>query len=71
MEGRIKRIIKEVMVCVEAVIRKRDLLVQFKYYQKIEMSTSLMLYVCFKKEIGQEVYETIYDGVNTKMSTLL
>ena len=47
--------------CVQAVVGKKNYVLQFEHRQKREMSASLLSYVCEKEEVGEEVDETIYD----------
>ena len=47
--------------CVQAVLGKNKFLVQYEYGQKKEMSSSYLLYLCEKEEVGQEAYETTSD----------
>ena len=58
-EGRIRSTRKDVVGCVQDVIGKKKILVQFKGAHEIYISTSLMLHLFKKEEVGQEVYETI------------
>ena len=58
-EERIRRTIKDVVVCVKAVTGNKKSLVQFQDGQKRNMNSCLLSYVCSKEEIGQEVEEPI------------
>ena len=49
-EGRSRKMMKKVVVCVHSMLGKNNLLFQFEYGQKEEMSSSLL--VCFKIKIG-------------------
>ena len=50
---------KEVVGCVHAVVGKKKFLVKFEYGKRRYMSSSFLLYVCFKEEVGQESNKTI------------
>ena len=50
-EGRIRRIKKEVVGCVQAVVGKNKLLVLFKYGQKKETSSSSLVFLISKEEV--------------------
>ena len=54
-EGRISRMWKEVVVCVQSVAEKNKFLVKLKYVHSRDMSSCLLLYVCSEEEVGQEV----------------
>ena len=43
------------------MVRNKNFLVKFEDGKKREMSDYLLLYVCDKEEVGEEVYKTIYD----------
>ena len=50
-EGRIRRVRKDLMGCVQDVMGKKKLVVQFKKNQKKEMISCSIVYVCSKEEI--------------------
>ena len=52
-EGRIRMTRKEVLVCAQAVVGKNNLPFKFKDGKKIEISSSLLSYLCPKEEVGQ------------------
>ena len=58
---RIRRMRKEVVVCVQDVVGNNNLLFQFEDGKKRDMSTSSMSCACSKEEVGQEVDDTIYE----------
>ena len=58
-EGRIRRMRKELMGCVQAVVGKKKLLVQFKKLQKKEMIYCSIVYVCSREEICLEMDDPI------------
>ena len=60
-DGRIRMMRKYVVRCVQAVTGEKIFLVQFQDVQDSKMSYCLILYVCSKEEVGQEVDETISD----------
>ena len=60
-EGRSRSKRKEVMGCVQAVVGKKNPLVQSKDRQRREMRDSSLSNLCEKEEVGQEVDETISD----------
>ena len=60
-EGRISRVGKEVVGCVQSVVGKKKFLFQLVDGQKIYMSYCLLVYVCLKEEVGQDVDEPISD----------
>ena len=43
------------------MLGKKNYLVQFEDRQKSDISASLLLYLCEKEGVGQEVNENIYD----------
>ena len=47
--------------CVQDVVGRKKFLVQFEDDQKRDISASLLSYICEKKQVVQEVHETIYD----------
>ena len=53
-EGRIRIMIKEVVGCVQSVLEKNMLLVQFKYWQKKEISFSLLVFLSSKEEVDMD-----------------
>ena len=53
-ELRIRRMSKEVMVFVQAVVGKKKFLVQFEDGQKKEISSSLLVYLSPKEEVEME-----------------
>ena len=48
------------MGCVQYVIGKNNFLVKYEGGQKREMSSGLILYVCSKDEVVQEIDKPIY-----------
>ena len=50
-EGRIRRMSKEVVVCVHSVVGKKDFLVLFEYGQNKEISSSSLVYLISKEEV--------------------
>ena len=56
---RIRRIMKEVVVCVHDLVGKNNLLVQFEYGKKREISCILLSYVCLKEEVCLDMDEPI------------
>ena len=59
--GRSRRMRKNVACCVQAVVGKKKLLVQFKYGHNRETSDSSLPCLCSKEEVDQEVDDTISD----------
>ena len=53
-EGRIRRMRKEVVGCVQSVVGKKKLFVRFKYGQKREIISSLLVYLSPKEEVDME-----------------
>ena len=60
-KGIISRMRKDVVGCVQAVVGKETILVQFKDIQRREMSASSLQYLFSKEEVGLEVDDNIYD----------
>ena len=60
-EGRTSRTRKEVVGCVQSLLRKTDFVVKFECGKKIEMSAYSLSYVCDKDEVGKDAAKTIYD----------
>ena len=58
-EGRIRRMRKELMGRVQAVVEKKKILVQFKNLQKKEMISCSIVYVFLKEEICPEMDDPI------------
>ena len=58
-EARRRGIRKGGLGCLQSVLGKKKLLYQLEEYKRIEISDSLMLYVCSKEETVQEANETI------------
>ena len=59
MEGNTREVIisrtrKEVVGCLQAVVGKKTLLVQFKYGQKKQMSSILLVFLCPKEEVDMD-----------------
>ena len=54
MEGRIMRMSKEVVKCVQDVVRKKKFLVQFQYGKKKEISYNLLLILSLKEEFEMD-----------------
>ena len=52
--GRIRRIRKEVVGCVQAVLGKKKLLVKFEYWQKKDMSSCSLVFLCLKEEVDMD-----------------
>ena len=66
MEEKTRKVIssrmrKYVAVCVQDVVGKETILVQFKHIQRREMSASSLQYLFSKEEVGLEVDYNIYD----------
>ena len=64
MEGnkrgvRSSRMRKEVVVCVQDVVGKKKLPVQFEYGLKIDMSYNSLSYLCLKEEVCLDIEEPI------------
>ena len=53
-EGIIKRIMKEVVGCVQSVVGKKKSLIQFKDGQKKEISSSLLVFLSSKEEVEMD-----------------
>ena len=53
-EGRSRRMRKEVVGCVQSVVGKKKLLVQFKDGQKREISYSLLVFLSSKEEVDMD-----------------
>ena len=58
-EWRIRRMRKELMGCVQSVVGKKKLVVQFKTLHKKEMIYCSIVYVCSKEEICLEMGDPI------------
>ena len=69
--GRSRRMKKNVAGCIQAVVGKKKLLVQFKDRQNRETSDSSLPCLCSKEEVDQEVYDTISDLPKRGKSELL
>ena len=53
-EGISRRTRKEVVGYVQDVVETKTLLVQFKYGQKKDMSSSLIMFLCLKEEVDMD-----------------
>ena len=60
-DGITRRMRKEVLGCLQAMVGNKKFVVRFEYGQKRDMSASSLLYLCDKEEVGQEVDDTISD----------
>ena len=58
-EGSNRRMRKDVVGCVQAVVGKKNFLVQFEDVKKKEMSSCSLLYLCSKDEVCLEMDEPI------------
>ena len=54
MEGRSRRMSKEVVVCVHSVMGKKKFLVQFEDGKNKEMSSLLLLFLSLKEEVEMD-----------------
>ena len=61
MEVIIRRISKDVVVCVQDVVGKNNLPVKFEYRHNRYISASLISYIYSKYDVCQDVDDTIYD----------
>ena len=60
-EGRSRRIRKDVVGCVQAVVGNKKFLVQFEDGKKRDMSSILILYLCSKYKVFLEMDDPISD----------
>ena len=60
MEGRIRRIRKEVVGCIQAVVVKYKFLFQFEDIQQRDMGNFLLTHICSEEEVFHEVNEPIF-----------
>ena len=70
-EGRIRRMRKELMGCVHAVVGKKELVVQTEQFQRKEMISCLIVYVCSKEEIYPEMDDAISNLPEKQQGDLL
>ena len=70
-EGRVRSMRKYVVGCVHAVVVKKKFLVQFKDGIKRDISSSLLSYLCSKKEVCLYTYEPISNLPEKEQGELL
>ena len=58
-EVRIRRISKELMGCVQAMVGKKKLLFQLENGKKKDIISSSLVYVCSRKEVCHDMGEPI------------
>ena len=63
MEGRSRRTRKEVVLCVHSVVGKKNFLVLFKYGQKKEIGSCLLVYLSEKEEVEMEESITLFPEI--------